>query len=62
MISSVEVFDIYQGEHVEKGYKSVALSIMYQLADKTITDQDILPVQEKIMATLEKEFDAVLRK
>ena len=62
VIREVQIFDIYQGEHVEKGYKSVALSILYQMADKTITDQDINPIQEKIMATLEKEFGAELRK
>lgn len=62
VIRDVQIFDIYQGEHVEKGYKSVALSILYQMADKTITDQDINPIQEKIMATLEKEFNAELRK
>lgn len=62
VIRDVAIFDIYQGEHVEKGFKSVALSIVYQMSDKTITDQDINPLQDKIMAVLEKEFGAELRK
>lgn len=62
VIREVQIFDIYQGEHVEKGYKSVALSVLYQMSDKTITDQDINPIQDKIMAVLEKDFGASLRK
>ena len=35
MVKQVEVFDVYQGEHVESGKKSVALSITYQSEDHT---------------------------
>lgn len=62
LVKDVEIFDIYQGEHVAADEKSVALSILYQAEDKTLTDADINGVQEEIMAALEKQLNAVLRK
>ena len=61
MIQNVEVFDVYEGEHVEAGKKSVALTVVFQSAEKTLTDQDINQINDKIMETLQKEVQAQLR-
>ena len=61
MVKQVEVFDIYQGEHVESGKKSVALSITYQSEDHTLTDQEIQDVHQTVLTRLEKDCQAVLR-
>ena len=61
LVKNIEVFDVYEGEHVEKGYKSVALSIVYQADDHTLTDQEITTVHTNILNALEKQCNAVLR-
>lgn len=61
MIKGIEVFDVYTGEHVEKGFKSIALSINFQSDEKTLTDNEINAVHEKILAVLKAELDAILR-
>ena len=52
---------VYTGEHVEKGFKSIALSINFQSDEKTLTDGEINSVHEKILAALKAELDAILR-
>ena len=61
IVKSSEVFDVYTGEHVEAGYKSVAIQITFQDATKTLKDEDISKSMESILSTLEKSFDAKLR-
>ena len=62
IINNVEVFDIYKGEHLDAGYKSVAISISYQAKDHTLKDDEILPVHNNILLVLQKELAAELRK
>ena len=61
IIKNVEVFDIYTGEHVASDSKSIALSIVFQSNEKTLTDQEINDVHEKILAALKKTCNAELR-
>ena len=61
LVKSVEVFDIYKGEHIEKGYKSVSISIAYEAKDKTLKIEDITPIHEKVLAELNKQYQANLR-
>lgn len=61
IIQNVEVFDVYMGEHVEAGYKSIALSVTFQSFAKTLKDSEINEIHEKIMASLKKDVDAQLR-
>ena len=41
IIQQVEVFDVYTGEHVEKGYKSIALSVTFQSFERTLKEMCI---------------------
>lgn len=61
LVNNCEIFDIYQGEHVEKGYKSIAISITYQDVTKTMVDQEINAVHSAVLSALEKEYNAKLR-
>ena len=62
IISSVEVFDIYKGSNLEEGYKSIAISIVYQSKDHTLKDDEIVPVHNNILLALQKELAIELRK
>lgn len=61
IVESIELFDIYSGSQVEKGKKSMAYSIIYRGKDRTLTDEEVNPVQENIIKKLEEEFKAYLR-
>ena len=58
----IEVFDIYEGEHVAENEKSVAISITFQSSRQTLTDAQMNQVFDSILEALEKECHAVLRK
>lgn len=62
VIQNVEVFDVYTGEHVEAGSKSIALSIVFQSFERTLKDVEVNELFNKIIETLEKDVDAQLRK
>ena len=61
IIQDVEVFDVYAGEHVEEGKKSIALSITFQSAQRTLKDEDINQIHDKVLEALQKEVGAQLR-
>ena len=60
-LSSVEIFDVYEGKGILDGMKSLAFSLNFISFEKTLSDEEINPCLEKIIATLEKEYKAVLR-
>ena len=57
-----EVFDIYEGDNLPAGKKSIAYSLTFGVNDRTLTDEEVNPVIEKIIVGLEKTFNAELRK
>jgi phenylalanyl-tRNA synthetase beta chain len=61
IIRDIEVFDIYEGEHVKENEKSVALSVTFQSDTHTLKDDEINTVFDKILNMLEKELNAQLR-
>ncbi len=62
LVNNCEIFDIYQGEHVEEGYKSVAITIIYQDVNKTMVEKEINDVHTAVLNALAKEHNANLRK
>lgn len=60
ILENVEVFDIYEGEHVEEGKKSVALTLTYQ-TDHTLTEDEINTAHNKVLDNLKKRVKAELR-
>lgn len=61
IIESYNLFDIYEGIQVGKGKKSVAYSLTFRSADKTLTDDDVNPIVNTILKQLEEKLGAQLR-
>lgn len=60
LLESCELFDIYEGEQVGEGKKSVAFSLVFRAKDRTLSDTEISEIMDKILAEL-TELGAVLR-
>ncbi len=61
IVTNITLFDVYRGEQIGKGMKSLAYSLTYQSADKTLTDKDVGQVRLRIIRRLEQELGAKLR-
>ncbi|MDO5378888.1 MAG: phenylalanine--tRNA ligase subunit beta, partial [Clostridia bacterium] len=61
MLEKAEMFDIYRGAQLLTGKKSVAFSLSFRTAERTLSDDDVNPLMKKILAACEKECGAVLR-
>lgn len=61
LLQQVEVFDEYKGKNVREGQRSLAFNLVYQASDRTLTDQDVDPVHQKVRDTLVNKFDVTLR-
>jgi phenylalanyl-tRNA synthetase beta chain len=61
LVSRVAVFDIYSGDQVPLGKKSMAYRITFQSSEHTLTDDEVDKVQQKILSRLAKDLGAVLR-
>lgn len=61
MIESVKLFDVYKGKQVPEGKKSIAYSLTYRLENKTLTDEEVSKVHDKILKALEFKIGAELR-
>ena len=56
-----KIFDVYTGENIEENKKSIAYSLEFGATDRTLTDDEINAILEKIIAGLEKQ-GAIIRK
>ncbi len=61
LIQSVSLFDVYEGERMEPGQKSLAIEVTLQPRDKTLTDDEISAVSSAIVASVEKATGGQLR-
>jgi phenylalanyl-tRNA synthetase beta chain len=60
-VTHVHLFDVYRGEQIGAGKKSLAYSLTYQSPERTLTDKDAAKLRTKIVKRLEREIGAVLR-
>ena len=60
-LREARVFDVYRGDQVGEGRKSVAIHLSFQVADRTLSDDDAAIVQKRVVAALAERFDAELR-
>jgi phenylalanyl-tRNA synthetase beta chain len=61
LVEQVTLFDVYSGEQVPPGKKSLALSVRFQSAERTLTDEEVNKAQQQIVDRLQHEFGANLR-
>ena len=61
LIKDVTVFDVFEGNHVGEGKKSVAIEVTIQPADKTLTEEDIDRISAGVIAAVTKTSGGVLR-
>jgi len=61
LLQSVELFDEYQGESVPDGQRSLAFRLIYRASDRTLTDEEVEPVHQKVREALVEKFGVSLR-
>jgi len=60
-LREARVFDVYRGDQVGEGRKSVALHLVFQAPDRTLTDEEAAAVRDRIVAALAERLGAELR-
>jgi len=61
LVKDVSVFDVYEGENLEVGKKSVAYHIVYQHPEKTLTDDEIQASYDHIIDAVKEKYQAYIR-
>jgi phenylalanyl-tRNA synthetase beta chain len=61
ILSNLELFDVYQGEGIDLGKKSLALGLTFQRSSSTLMDEEADAVLSSILDMLYKQFGAILR-
>jgi phenylalanyl-tRNA synthetase beta chain len=61
LLGGVSVFDVYSGDQIGAGRVSLALHLEFRAADRTLTDEDVAPVRDRIVAALQEELGGELR-
>ena len=61
IIQNVKTFDVYEGENIPKEKKSVAISVVLQAADKTLSEKDLDQISKKIIEVVKEKTGATIR-
>ena len=61
LLQNATLFDVYEGKQVDSGKRSLAYSLTFQAYDRTLTDDEVGKIRNKIVRRLENEFQATLR-
>jgi phenylalanyl-tRNA synthetase beta chain len=61
LITGVSLFDVYQGDRLPAGKKSLAIEIVFQPRERTLTDAEIEAASQKVVAAVAKATGATLR-
>ncbi|UII29772.1 phenylalanine--tRNA ligase subunit beta [Fulvivirga ulvae] len=62
LLRSINVFDVYEGENIDKDKKAYAISFILQDKEKTLTDKVIDKTMTKLMSSFESDLGAIIRK
>ena len=60
-LREARIFDVYRGDPVPEGRKSIALALSFQAPDRTLSDDEAAGMRDRIVAALSERFDAELR-
>ncbi|PLR98089.1 phenylalanine--tRNA ligase subunit beta [Bacillus sp. T33-2] len=61
LLKEVHVFDLYEGERMEEGKKSIAFTLKYLDPEKTLTDEDVAKAHDKVLNAVKEQAGALLR-
>jgi phenylalanyl-tRNA synthetase beta chain len=61
LLKQIEIFDVYQGEGIEKGKKSIALGLILQDSSRTLIDEEVNDLIQAVVQGLEHAFQATVR-
>jgi phenylalanyl-tRNA synthetase beta chain len=61
LLDSVELFDEYRGDNVPAGQRSLAFRLVYRAGDRTLSETDVEPAQQKVRDVLVEKFGVSLR-
>ncbi|MFP7493362.1 phenylalanine--tRNA ligase subunit beta [Terribacillus saccharophilus] len=61
LVQQVQIFDVYQGEHMEAGKKSIAYTVLYQDPTRTLTDEEVEASYNSIIENVKEKHGAELR-
>jgi phenylalanyl-tRNA synthetase beta chain len=61
LLTNLELFDVYQGEGIEKEKKSLALGLTFQATSSTLMDEEVESIMAKVIDGLHNNFCAKLR-
>jgi phenylalanyl-tRNA synthetase beta chain len=61
LLRSVTLFDVYRGVQVGSDKKSLAYRLTYQAEDRTLTDEEVAQLRDRIVNQLKEELGATLR-
>ena len=61
IIQKVTTFDVYEGENIPKGKKSVAINVTLQAFDKTLTENDLDEISKDIIKVVSEKTGATIR-
>jgi len=61
LIESVDIFDVYEGQQIDPSEKALAVKISYRSSKRTLTDEEVNTIQEKIVAKLRRQTGGRLR-
>jgi phenylalanyl-tRNA synthetase beta chain len=61
LLADARVFDVYRGAQVGEGRKSLALTLAFRAADRTLSDDDVAPLRDRIVASLREGLSGELR-
>ena len=61
LLTNIEVFDVYQGENIAEGKKSIAFNLTFMDPTRTLNEEEVMEIFNKIIEQVEKEHNAELR-
>lgn len=61
LVVDCQVFDVYQGEHIAEGKKSMAITVTYLKDNGTLTEKEVSDTEDKIKYELARSFKAEIR-
>ncbi len=60
-LEALDIFDLYQGEHIATGKKSIAFSLVYRHSERTLNDEEVQAAQDRILKALKEAYQAEIR-